>query len=287
MVDKRLEENIVQFCSVTGASTREARKFLETHKRLDVAMDAYYSSQQAFLSSGRRKGDSSVPSSSKILQLFEKYKDPEGEDITVDGTIKLCTDLKVNPEDVVLLAVAYELKSPEIGLWTKQGWLEGLKNIGVDSISEMKTALVRLRDQLGSNSFYFEKVYKHTFDLARNEGQRSLVLETAQAFWSLLIPHGFDGGALKRIETEDDDIDMDKGARTKAGDVDGWKKEYLQWWFDFLIERGDKGVTKDTWNMFLAFIRLANFSNHDTHGSWPSIIDDFVAYVNKRLATGA
>lgn len=47
-------------------------------------------------------------------------------------------------------------------------------NTRVDSISDMRTALVRLRDQLGSNSFYFEKVYKHTFDLARNEGQRSL-----------------------------------------------------------------------------------------------------------------
>lgn len=88
-------------------------------------------------------------------------------------------------------------------------------------------------------------------------------LETAQAFWSLLIPHGFDGGALKRIETEDDDeddddIDMDKDAKTKAGGVDGWKKEYLQWWFDFLTERGDKGVTKDTWNMVCTFLKCPN-----------------------------
>lgn len=38
----------------------------------------------------------------------------------------------------------------------------------------MKDALVRLRDRLGSDPVYFEKVYKHTFDLARNEGQRSI-----------------------------------------------------------------------------------------------------------------
>lgn len=95
-------------------------------------------------------------------------------------------------------------------------------------------------------------------------------LETAQAFWSLLIPHGFDGGALKRIETEDDDeeddgdddTDMDKAARTKAGVVDGWKKEYLQWWFDFLNERGDKGVTKDSWNMVCTFLN-APINVHD------------------------
>jgi hypothetical protein len=36
----------------------------------------------------------------------------------------------VNPEDVVLLAIAYELKSPGVGQWTKQGWMEGWRNIG-------------------------------------------------------------------------------------------------------------------------------------------------------------
>ena len=38
----------------------------------------------------------------------------------------------------------------------------------------MKTAVNNLRDQLGSDSAYFEKVYKYTFDFARNDGQRSL-----------------------------------------------------------------------------------------------------------------
>jgi len=248
VVDKKLDENIGQFCSVTGASTRDARKFLETHKRLDIAIDAYYENPHAFSNSGRRKGDSSAPSSHKILQLFERYKEPGSDEITIDGTIKLCADLDVNPEDVVLLAIAYELKSPGVGQWTKSGWMEGWKNIGADSISEMKSALERLRDQLGSNSKYFEKVYKYTFDFARNEGQRSLGLETAQAFWSLLIPHGFAGGALTRIPIQDDgddeDVEMDEGEQ------EGWKKEYLQWWFDFLNVRGGKGVTKDTWIMF-------------------------------------
>jgi len=280
MVDKRLDENIGQFCSVTGASTRDARKFLETHKRLDIAIDAYYDNPHAFSTPGRRKGESSAPSNHKILHLFEKYKEPESEEITIDGTIKFCADLNVNPEDVVLLAIAYELKSPGVGQWTKSGWLEGWKNIGADSISEMKNSLVKLRDQLGSDSEYFEKVYKYTFDFARNDGQRSLGLETAQAFWSLLIPHGLAGGALSRIPMQDDDedVEMDEGG-------EGWKEEYLQWWFDFLNGRGGKGVTKDTWIMFFAFIRSidAEFSEYDADDAWPSTIDDFVAYAIERL----
>ena len=56
--------------------------------------------------------------------------DPDDENITVDGTIRLCEDLGVNPEDVVLLAVAYELKSPAMGEWSKAGWTQGWKSIG-------------------------------------------------------------------------------------------------------------------------------------------------------------
>lgn len=48
----------------------------------------------------------------------------------MDGTIKLCEDLDVDPEDVVLLAVAYELKSPHMGEWSRKGWVEGWKSIG-------------------------------------------------------------------------------------------------------------------------------------------------------------
>jgi len=281
----------VQFCAVTGAPTRDARKFLETHKRLDIAIDAYYNNPHAFSNpTSRRKVDSSAPSNSKILQLFEKYKEPGGEDITIDGTIRFCADLEVNPEDVVLLAIAYELKSPGIGHWTKQGWMEGWRYIGADSISEMKNALGRLRGQLGSDSNYFEQVYKYTFDFARNEGQRSVGLETAQAFWNLLIPYGFTQGALTRVPMQIDeegnkDVDMDDDDDECT---DGWKQEYLQWWFDFLNERGGKGITKDTWIMFFAFIRSINaqFSNYSADDAWPSTIDDFVAYARKRLASG-
>lgn len=55
--------------------------------------------------------------------------DKNGDDITIDGTIKFCEDLEVPLEDVVLLAVAYELKSPGVGEWTRKGWMEGWKSL--------------------------------------------------------------------------------------------------------------------------------------------------------------
>lgn len=66
--------------------------------------------------------------------VYFLFKDPDGDEITVDGTIKLCEDLGVDPEDVVMLAIAYELKSPRMGTWTKQGWIDGWKALRYASL---------------------------------------------------------------------------------------------------------------------------------------------------------
>ena len=64
--------------------------------------------------------------------LMPSSADPEGngDTISVDGTIALCGDLGVDPEDVALLALAYELKSPTPGEWARKGWVDGLKALG-------------------------------------------------------------------------------------------------------------------------------------------------------------
>ncbi|KAF5326693.1 hypothetical protein D9619_004920 [Psilocybe cf. subviscida] len=243
-----------------------------------------------------------APSISKIVDLFEKYRDPEGVDIAVDGTLQLCNDLDVDPEDVVFLSLAYELKSPRMGQWTKQGWIEGWKSIGADSISAMRSVLPRLRDQLGSDPDYFREVYNHTFDFGLSEGQRSLALESAQALWGWLLPHGLRGGALSHtLSTDGENDHMSTG--------EGWKEEYNQMWFDFLTEKKLKSVSKDTWAMFLDFVRTidSKFSNYNPEGdisrhvpsvcisltllstiaaaAWSSTFDDFVEYGHELLST--
>jgi DCN1-like protein 1/2 len=179
-------------------SQKDARRYLDKHqRRLDAAIDAYYQ---------EGGGRTTVASTSKLNALFDKYKgvlptcatppslncatDPTGDNISIDGTIQLCQDLKVDPENVVLLAVAYELKSPRVGEWNKKGWVEGWSRLGsvhpqelssklillcsCDTVDGMRDTLARLRAKLGSDASYFHKVYDHTFGFARTEGQRSL-----------------------------------------------------------------------------------------------------------------
>lgn len=278
-----MESRVEQFISVTGATTRDAKRFLEKYKRVDIAIDAYYNNPNALQS-----GQANAVSTTRLNQLFDQYKDPDGEDISIDGTIKLCGDLGIDPEDVVMLAVAYELKSPRMGDWTRKGWVDGWRSLGCDTIPAMKTALTRLRDKLGSRPEYFQQVYNYTFDFSRPAGQRSLAFDMAEGFWGLLIPHGLRGGALSHVASSRDNDDEDD-EDVEMADESGWKDEYTEWWFDFLREKGGKGISKDTWQMFLEFVRTidSRFEKYDAEAAWPSTLDDFVDYAKERLASGA
>jgi hypothetical protein len=110
----------------------------------------------------------------------------------------------------------------------------------VESFEGMKTSIPRLRKKLGADPEYFRRVYLYTFEFARSEGQRSLGIELAQAFWSLLLPFGLKGGALRT---------QDYGGNDISKINIGWTEEHTQLWYEFLKEKNVKGISKDTWSM--------------------------------------
>ena len=144
-----------QFMGVTGMAAKEATKFIQRYGRADVAIGAYYNDPDPLASPAPPQGRREVPAQSqgqKLNALFDKYRTTgPGEDpdtISIDGTLSFCADLEVDPEDVVLLAVAFELKAPGVGEFTRAGWKEGWRSLGVDSIAGMKNVLPRLRRNL-------------------------------------------------------------------------------------------------------------------------------------------
>lgn len=68
-----------------------------------------------------------------------------------------------------------------------------------------------------------------------------------------------EGGALSHIDASGD-TDMRGGG--------GWAPEYVDWWFEFLNEKGGKGVSKDTWVMVSSFFRF------------PSLATSYIAFLS-------
>lgn len=98
----------------------------------------------------------------------------------------------------------------------------------------------------------FKDLYRFTFQfgLDAEEGQRSLQRDIAIALWRLVF-------------TQD----------TPA---------ILEHWLDFLVENpsGIRGISRDTWNMFLNFTQTIgpDLSNYSEDEAWPSLFDTFVEW---------
>lgn len=102
----------------------------------------------------------------------------------------------------------------------------------------------------------FKDLYRFTFQfgLDADEGQRSLQREIAIALWRLVFTQN--------------------------------KPEILEQWLDFLAENpsGIRGISRDTWNMFLNFTQAIgpDLSNYSEDEAWPSLFDTFVEWELER-----
>jgi len=150
--------------------------------------------------------------------------------------------------------LAYQLEAPSLGVFNRHGFVEGWRNLGCDNIQNMTTTTGQLRGQFIDDQFH-KRVYLFTYAFAKPEGQRALPLDMAIEFWKLLLKDRY---------------------------------VYLGLWIQFLRERYNKSIPKDTWNLLYDFIQDigTDFDKYDENGAWPVIIDDFVAYGKEKVKCG-
>lgn len=124
-----------------------------------------------------------------------------------------------------------------------------------------------LKNRLPTDDDDFTRVYKYTFTLGKAPTAKAVGLEIALAFWELLF--------------------------TSPMSAVRWtspNSPWFEWWTEYLSSEWKKSVNKDMWNETLKFAKLTledeamGFWNEAS--SWPSVIDDFVAFVNKKRGVG-
>ncbi|GAA5902954.1 hypothetical protein JCM5296_004503 [Sporobolomyces johnsonii] len=251
-----------EFVGVTGASSAEATRYLKAASwRLDAALDAYFNDPRTTGSSSASPGGGAALAKN-LDALWERYRDSSNADeITMDGTMQYCEDLGINPEEVVMLALAWFTKAPTMGKFGKKGWVEAWTSTRRDTLEAQRDYTATLRKELLKPDT-FRQIYNYAFDYAKAEGQKSMQFEIAQELWNLLVP-------------------LDPAS--------SFPSEHLTWWLDFLARKGGKAVSRDTWNLFLDFSRSIDpaFEQYDEEAAWPSVIDDFVNAARQQLSPAA
>ncbi|XP_006821813.1 DCN1-like protein 3 [Saccoglossus kowalevskii] len=221
-----------------------------SHKRLEKTKMPPIRKTSNGVDSGRR---SFVPktecSESKINRLFDHYKDEDEDCILAEGTEKFCHDLCVDPTEFIVLVLACKFQAATMCQFTRKEFLYGCKSLKVDSIKGIQTKFPEMLEEV-QNEAKFKDLYRFTFTfgLDMDGGQRSLPCDIAIPLWKLVFSH-----------------------REPA---------ILERWINFLQENQIRGISKDTWNMFLNFTEVvgADFTGYDDSEAWPSLFDDFVEY---------
>jgi len=189
-----------------------------------------------------------------ISDMFNKYLDQqdasEEEVLKENGMLKYSEDLGVTEEkDPTLLLIAWKLGVNQPVVWEiSREEFNNWSNFGCKTISDMKKKSKEWRDALKQTN-EFKQFYYFCFDYIR-ESKKILKMEEALILW--------------------DTLDF----------PNRWP--LMNKWVQFVTDKGT--VTRDQWRLFYNFTiqNPKDLSTFVDDGSWPSIIDDFVAEQKKK-----
>ena len=191
---------------------------------------------------------------SKVEILFNKYKDDNEDSILAVGIEKFCEDLKVDPMDFRVLALAWKFEASQMCRFTRKEFLDGCRKLKADSLKSIGLRIPDLEDEVLKSKDKFKDLYRFTygFGLDIDEGQKTLPIQIALALWKIVF------------------------ARQPP--------QFIEQWYKFLDEKQVKGISRDTWNMFLHLVENVkyDFSNYDISEAWPSLFDEFVEYMQEQ-----
>uniref|UniRef100_A0A8C4R7H0 DCN1-like protein n=1 Tax=Eptatretus burgeri TaxID=7764 RepID=A0A8C4R7H0_EPTBU len=187
----------------------------------------------------------------RLEQLFQRYRDEQQDVILSDGVERLCADLGLHPADFLVLAFAWKCNAATMCCFTRCEFFQGCRALRADSIKSLRAKLPAVHGELRDDAA-FRDLYCFAFQFAleANEGQRALPRATAAAMWRLVfVP------------------------RPPA---------LLPRWLVFLDENpeGVRGVSRDTWQMFLNFAQAVepDMSGYSEDEAWPSLFDAFAEW---------
>ncbi|CAI5991344.1 unnamed protein product [Closterium sp. NIES-65] len=251
-LNRQQKEAVQQFVAITGTSDRGALAALRASEwNMELAFDLFYSSStsgQQLRALGRSAAPKVDPR--QLEHLFLRYKDPHCDLILVDGVSKLCEDLEVDPQDIVMLILSWHFKAATMCEYSKEEFMQGMQRLGVSSAGELKARLPALRSEI-NDDHKFREIYNFSFDWAKEKGQKSLAFGTAIGMWQLLFT-----------------------ARP-------WR--FVEHWCEYLQMKHNKAISRDTWQQLLEFTKITDpsLSSYDEEGAWPYLVDEFVSHLRE------
>lgn len=188
---------------------------------------------------------------------FTRFADPPEEDdsgpgeIGIEGIERLCEEIGVDTQDVVVLVLSWYMRAREMCVFTREEWGRGMAALQCTQVSELRERVGDMRDALEDWKF-FCAVYKWTFSFAKENDQKSLGKEEAMGLWPILL--------AKRWSLVD----------------------------SFVVFMGtvrERVVSRDLWQELLEFLITgafgADLGPYLENEAWPVLLDDFLEWLQE------
>jgi len=212
-----------------------------------------------------------------------------------EGFEKLCNDAQIPLDGALPLVLAWILDAKEMAKIWKDEWVKATGKLQISTLYSLAIAIRDIealllldkpplarsgtsstkknigkskekeKDPYNRDQYWeyaadkknaFLKLYGFCFALAKPPQARNIDMETASAFWSVLLTPRY---PIVKDVTE------------------------------FINEKGTyKGANKDLWNMMLEFCQTVNPSleDYEADGAWPTLLDDFVTWKKSKPSIG-
>merc|ERR1739838_1113946 len=185
------------------------------------------------------------PSSCK--KWFLEFTENDVSQIGPDGMERFCLALGVEPDNIVMLVLAYRLHAKSMEYFTLKEWSEGMQTLKCDNMSKLHKKIPYLESLLNQPKD-FKEIYRYAFDFAIDTNQLTMEKSSAKLMIQLLFKNR-------------------------------WK--LVDKFENFLDACSNRCINRDQWNNIYEFSKNIkdDCSNYDMNGAWPVLLDEFVVFV--------
>uniref|UniRef100_A0A7S4BKY9 Defective in cullin neddylation protein n=1 Tax=Chrysotila carterae TaxID=13221 RepID=A0A7S4BKY9_CHRCT len=211
--------------------------------------------------SGGVKGDSSKKAATTpppFVTLFDTLAPAESDQVLgPDAVERLCTDMQVEPDNVLLLVLAWVLDASKMGYFTREEWESGIQQLGsAGTPHALRQQLETVHAQTLRDIERLRGLHKFAHKFCREERRKNIDVQSAQVMLKMTIGPLFSEHVSNLVRFMGE-------------------KEQL----------AKAGVSLDEWTMMLQFCREidSTCSNFQDDGAWPVLLDDFVEWQRSQL----
>jgi hypothetical protein len=101
-----------------------------------------------------------------LLNWFKSYTDDDHQMLGPEAMEQFCKDIGVDPEDIVMLVIAFKMNAKRMGYFSQSEFVKGLSEVLCDSPKKLRNKLGYFYSLLNDPT-NFKMIFRYGYDFAR------------------------------------------------------------------------------------------------------------------------